>query len=175
MTSHRGATDASDRSFPIPLGRSDYRGQPALMHKVSSAPVVLPHEPRRSKFAGDEVRPSPVRRYSAPNWCRYRVGPVGLDGLAVASRFPALPDWQSACVGPPSVDIGHCRANFLLYAPELADRYTAAAERALGRQFHPWADIAALIGMLDGLRRTPPRRAGRIAVENALLRATSEL
>lgn len=28
-------------------------------------------------------------------------------------------DWQSACVGPPSVDIGHCRANFLLYAPEL--------------------------------------------------------
>jgi aminoglycoside phosphotransferase (APT) family kinase protein len=83
-------------------------------------------------------------------------------------------DWQSACVGPPSVDIGHCRANFLLYAPELADRFTAAAERALGRRFHPWADVAALIGMLDGLRRTPPRPAGCLAVENALLRATSE-
>ncbi len=88
---------------------------------------------------------------------------------------PGVVDWQSACVGPPSVDIAHCRANFLLYAPELADRCTVAAERALDRRFHPWADVAALIGMLDGLRRTPPRPPGRIAVENTLLRAISEL
>ncbi len=101
----------------------------------------------------------------------YHPGNVLWDRADVAG----VVDWQSACVGPPSVDIGHCRANFLLYAPELADRFTVAAERALGRRFHPWADVAALIGMLDGLRRTPPRPSGRIAVENALLRATSEL
>jgi len=58
-------------------------------------------------------------------------------------RVSGVVDWASACVGPPSVDIGHCRANFLGYAPELADLYTQQAERATGRPFHPWADIAA--------------------------------
>ena len=77
-------------------------------------------------------------------------------------------DWQSACIGPPSVDIGHCRANFLGSAPDLADRFTRYAEEALGVRFHPWADISALIGMLDGLRRTPPRLAGREAIEAAI-------
>lgn len=84
-------------------------------------------------------------------------------------------DWQSACIGPPSVDIGHCRANFLGYAPELADRFTGFAEEALGTRFHPWADIAALIGMLDGLRRTPPCLAGREAIEAAVEHAVAAL
>jgi len=91
------------------------------------------------------------------------------------SRVAGVVDWQSACIGPPSVDIGHCRANFLLYAPQLADRFTLAAESALGRQFHPWADIAALIGMLDGLRETPPRPASRTEIEDVLLRAITEV
>lgn len=82
-------------------------------------------------------------------------------------------DWASACLGPPSVDIGHCRANLLGYAPELADIYTQYAEGTTGRPFHPWADIAALIGMLDGLRRHPPPPAGRRAIEHALGRAVA--
>ena len=86
-----------------------------------------------------------------------------------------LVDWQSACVGPPSVDVGHCRANLLRYAPQLADEFTALTEHALGRPFHPWADIAALIGMLDGLRLTPPPAVGRSAIEAAIERAVSEL
>ena len=86
-----------------------------------------------------------------------------------------LVDWQSACVGPPSVDIGHCRANFLGYAPELAGWFTEVAEQTTGCSFHPWADIAALIGMLDALRRTPPRPAGREAIEAALERAVHDL
>jgi len=84
-------------------------------------------------------------------------------------------DWQSACIGPSSVDIGHCRANFLGYAPKLAVRFTRYAEAALGTRFHPWADIAALIGMLDGLRRTPPRLAGREAIEVAVEHAVVAL
>ena len=77
-------------------------------------------------------------------------------------------DWQSACVGPPSIDIAHCRANLFLYAPNVADAYVELAEDATGRPFHRWADIAALIGMLDGLRAKPPRPAGRAAIERAL-------
>jgi aminoglycoside phosphotransferase (APT) family kinase protein len=82
-------------------------------------------------------------------------------------------DWQSACVGPPSIDIAHCRANLLGYAPELADAYTDMTEESTGRPFHPWADIASLIGMLDGLRATPPRPSGRQAIEAAITKAVS--
>ena len=89
-------------------------------------------------------------------------------------RVTGVVDWASACLGPPSVDVGHCRANFLGYAPELAAPYTQQAERATGRPFHPWADIAALIGMLDGLRAHPPRPASRRAVERALEQAVAD-
>jgi aminoglycoside phosphotransferase (APT) family kinase protein len=88
-------------------------------------------------------------------------------------RVSGVVDWASACLGPPSVDIGHCRANLLGYDPELAALYTRLAEGATGRPFHPWADIAALIGMLDGLRLHPPRPAGRQAIERALAQAVA--
>ena len=78
-------------------------------------------------------------------------------------------------MGPPSVDVGHCRANLLTYAPALADRFTRIAEERSGRPFHPWADVAALIGMLDGLRTSPPGAVGRQAVEAALGRAVAAL
>ena len=83
-------------------------------------------------------------------------------------RITGVVDWQSACTGPPSIDIAHCRANLLRYAPDLADVYTRFAEDTTGRPFQRWADIATLIGMLDGLRSTPPRQAGRMGIERAL-------
>lgn len=95
--------------------------------------------------------------------------------LWARGRVTGLVDWQSACIGPPSVDIGHCRANFLRYAPPLADLFTRHAELALDTRFHPWADIAALIGMLDGLRDAPPGPGGRRAIEVALERAVVAL
>lgn len=95
--------------------------------------------------------------------------------LWARGRVSGVVDWQAACLGPPSVDIGHCRANLLGYAPDLADPFTQHAERVLGRPFHPWADVAALIGMLDGLRDTPPSEAGRRAIEAALERAVVTL
>lgn len=88
-------------------------------------------------------------------------------------RVTGTVDWQAACVGPPSIDVAHCRANLLRYAPDLAEAYTELAEDTMGRPFHPWADIATLVGMLDGLRARPPRPAGRAAIEHALERAVA--
>lgn len=88
-------------------------------------------------------------------------------------RVTGLVDWQSACIGPPSVDVAHCRANLLRYAPDLADPFTRMAESATGVPFDPWADIAALVGMLDNLRSRPPGSAGRHAVERAIEEAVS--
>jgi len=86
-----------------------------------------------------------------------------------------LVDWQGACLGPPSIDIGHCRLNLLAYQPGWADALTAAWERRSGRRYHPWADVAAIIGLLGDLRDAPPPRGVRPTIEGALASAVAAL
>lgn len=88
-------------------------------------------------------------------------------------RVTGVVDWQSAAVGPPSVDVGHCRGNLLRYGADVADRFTAIWERGSGQRYHPWADVVTIIGFLDGLRDEPPSDAR--VVEDALARAVAEL
>jgi aminoglycoside phosphotransferase (APT) family kinase protein len=95
--------------------------------------------------------------------------------LWTRGRVNGVVDWQSGCAGPPSVDIGHCRANLLLDGSGLAELFTVAAEQATGRPYHPWADIACFIGMLDHLRSGPPREAGRRAIDRAISSAVANL
>jgi aminoglycoside phosphotransferase (APT) family kinase protein len=80
-------------------------------------------------------------------------------------------DWQAACTGPPSVDVGHCRFNLLTYGAEVADRFTHRWESVTGRSYHPWADVATIIGCLDDLRACPP--ADPSALERFLARSTA--
>ena len=82
-------------------------------------------------------------------------------------------DWQDASIGPPSVDVGHCRWNLLRYGQEVADRFTTLWERETGVVYHPWADVVAIVGFLDGLRDEPPRE--HLVVEAALGRAVAAL
>jgi aminoglycoside phosphotransferase (APT) family kinase protein len=90
-------------------------------------------------------------------------------------RLTGVVDWASASVGPPSADIGHCRANLLFHAPELADELVTAWEDTTGTVYDRWADIASIIGMLDGLRQRPPSPAGRRAFDAAIERAVHDL
>jgi aminoglycoside phosphotransferase (APT) family kinase protein len=82
-------------------------------------------------------------------------------------------DWQSASVGPPAMDVGHCRCNLLPYGRDAVDRFTAMWEDTTGLTFHPWADVVAIIGFLDYLRDDPP--SDRYVVEDALARSVAEL
>jgi len=82
-------------------------------------------------------------------------------------------DWQSAAVGPTSVDVGHCRGNLMRHGLDAADRFTAIWEQGGGQRYHPWADVVTIIGFLDGLRDDPPSDA--LVVEDALARAVAEL
>jgi aminoglycoside phosphotransferase (APT) family kinase protein len=82
-------------------------------------------------------------------------------------------DWQSACVGPPSIDVGHCRTNLFRYGLEAADRFTALWERITARSYDPWTEVVSIVGVLDDeLRR---HRPDRVPVEDALSRAVAEL
>ena len=82
-------------------------------------------------------------------------------------------DWQAACVGPPSIDVGHCRANLFEFGLDVADEFMTAWERLSGRDYDPWAEVVSIVGMLDTLR-SKPRGHGR-SVEDALARAIAEL
>jgi aminoglycoside phosphotransferase (APT) family kinase protein len=90
-------------------------------------------------------------------------------------RLTGVVDWEHACLGPPDVDVGHCRINFLYQTPDLADHLADAWHEVTGAPYDPWADIAAIIGLLDGLRRHPPSSRARHSIEEALGRAVVEL
>ncbi|MGH7610176.1 MAG: phosphotransferase family protein [Candidatus Dormibacteria bacterium] len=93
--------------------------------------------------------------------------------LWLRGRISGLVDWQAACLGPAVVDIGHCRANLLAVGSGAASRFTACWEQLSGERFHPWADVVAIVGLLDGLREGRPDDAA--AIEEALARAVAEL
>lgn len=84
-------------------------------------------------------------------------------------QVTGLVDWQAACIGPPSADVAHCRANLFRYGLDVADRFTAVWERLTGDLYHPWTEIATIVGFLDGLRDEPG--ADRFVTEEALARA----
>lgn len=82
-------------------------------------------------------------------------------------------DWQAACVGPASIDVGHCRVNLFRYGLEAADRFSTVWEHLTGGTYHPWADVVAIVGLLDALRHDPGSDAP--VMEEALGRALGEL
>jgi aminoglycoside phosphotransferase (APT) family kinase protein len=88
-------------------------------------------------------------------------------------RLTGLVDWQHACVGSPMVDVGHLRLNLFFSDRDLAVQFTDTWERLTASTYDPWADVVAIIGMLDNLRATPPNHQGRITIENALAAATA--
>ena len=90
-------------------------------------------------------------------------------------RLTGIIDWQAACRGPASIDISHCRLNLAYTNPGLADRLRDAWQARTGRTFHPWADIATIIGGLDNLRDTPPGTNARHAIDHMIHDAVTEL
>jgi aminoglycoside phosphotransferase (APT) family kinase protein len=90
-------------------------------------------------------------------------------------RLTGVVDWQSASIGPRSVDIGHCRANLIFDDPSLVNVFTRMWEDISGSTYDPWGDVATVIGMLDGLRSRPPNAAAQVAFEAVLARAVSDL
>lgn len=83
-------------------------------------------------------------------------------------------DWASASVGPVSADVGHCRGNLARsHGIEAADEFTAEWEEISGKRYHPWGDISAIIGFLDGIRESPPAHPAGLDV--AIQRAVADI
>jgi aminoglycoside phosphotransferase (APT) family kinase protein len=61
-------------------------------------------------------------------------------------RLAGVVDWVEACLGPPEVDVGHCRLNLtLLFSAGVADRFRAIYEAESGHRIDAWWDVHALL------------------------------
>lgn len=90
-------------------------------------------------------------------------------------RLTGVVDWQVACVGPASIDPGHCRMNLLFSDPGLAAQLRDTWERRSGFAYHPWADVISIVGILDSYRTQRNASAGVRNIEDALARAVTDL
>jgi aminoglycoside phosphotransferase (APT) family kinase protein len=82
-------------------------------------------------------------------------------------RLSALIDWTSSQLGPPDLDVGHCRLNLaVLYSAEVAERFRHAYEAEAGRRVEPWWDIRQLLAYDDSWQDfIPVQVAGRAPVD----------
>ncbi|HVN51323.1 MAG TPA: aminoglycoside phosphotransferase family protein [Acidimicrobiales bacterium] len=95
--------------------------------------------------------------------------------LFVGERLSGLVDWVNASIGPPDLDVGHCRANLTgLLDLEAADRFRDRwlVEAGLDR-YDPMADILAVVGLLPTWARWFEGAEGRM--EELVGRALTEL
>ena len=61
-------------------------------------------------------------------------------------RLSGVIDWVEASVGPPDVDVGHCRLNLtVLFSADTAERFRQMYEAEAGREVDPWWDIQSLL------------------------------
>lgn len=61
-------------------------------------------------------------------------------------RLTGVVDWSEACVGPPEVDVGHCRLNLaVLFSAGVADRFRELYEAESGHKVDVWWDVQALL------------------------------
>ena len=61
-------------------------------------------------------------------------------------RLTGVVDWSEACLGPPEVDVGHCRLNLtVLFSADVADRFRAIYEAESGHSVDGWWDLQALL------------------------------
>jgi aminoglycoside phosphotransferase (APT) family kinase protein len=66
-------------------------------------------------------------------------------------RLTGVVDWGEACIGPPEVDVGHCRLNLtLLFSADVADRFRAMYEAESGHRLDAWWDVHALLSYGPG-------------------------
>jgi aminoglycoside phosphotransferase (APT) family kinase protein len=72
-------------------------------------------------------------------------------------RLTGVIDWVEASVGPPDIDVGHCRLNLtVLFSAEVAERFRQMYEAEAGRKVDPWWDVHALLSFGPDWKRFLP-------------------
>jgi aminoglycoside phosphotransferase (APT) family kinase protein len=76
-------------------------------------------------------------------------------------RLTGVIDWVEASVGPPDIDVGHCRLNLtLLFSAEVAERFRQIYEAEAGRKVDPRWDVHSLLAFGPDWKRFLPIQIG---------------
>jgi aminoglycoside phosphotransferase (APT) family kinase protein len=96
--------------------------------------------------------------------------------LWTRGRLTGVVDWGYASIGPPSIDVGHCRLNLaVLFGADWAERFRLAYEAETGRRVNPWWDLHALASYGDDWPRFIPIQVdGRAPVDTGGMTARVE-
>jgi aminoglycoside phosphotransferase (APT) family kinase protein len=96
--------------------------------------------------------------------------------LWTRGRLTGVVDWGSASIGPPGIDVGHCRLNLaVLFGADWAERFRLAYEAETGRRVNPWWDLHALASYSDDWQNFIPIQVdGRAPVDTGGMTARVE-
>jgi aminoglycoside phosphotransferase (APT) family kinase protein len=96
--------------------------------------------------------------------------------LWTRGRLTGVVDWGAAAIGPPALDVGHCRLNLaVLFGADWAEQFRLAYEAETGRSVEPWWDLHALASYGDAWRHFIPIQVdGRAPVDTAGMTARVE-
>ncbi len=96
--------------------------------------------------------------------------------LVRRSKLSGVVDWQAAAIGPPSVDVSHCRGNLIgRFGLEVADRFTQMWQDVSGERYHPWAEAAMAVDALGWHGNSARPRQELQDIETSITRALAEL
>jgi aminoglycoside phosphotransferase (APT) family kinase protein len=122
----------------------------------------------------DGSRPSPLPDASRPDVWREAIALVAEEHRPTRTCFihrdyqhfnllwsreqlTGVIDWVEASIGPPDVDVGHCRLNLtVLFSAEVAERFRQMYEAEAGRKVDPWWDVHALLSFGPDWKRFLP-------------------
>ena len=77
------------------------------------------------------------------------------------NRLTGVVDWGSACLGPPDVDVGHCRLNLaLLVSVDVADRFRNLYEAEAGRRVEARWDVEEILAYGAEWKEFLPHQVG---------------
>jgi hypothetical protein len=131
--------------------------------KVPAGVTVRPYRPYE---LGRDLGPPPWTRYPKA-WAKaielYEKPPPLLEQRFIhrdyhpgnvlwrRGRVTGIVDWQSARLGSPEADVGHCRSNLVdHFCIEAADRFLARWQALSGRRdYHPYWDVTVVVAPPD--------------------------
>lgn len=171
----------------------------AWLRRLAEALPPIHATPWRADDGIRDFRPYMPDRWEPPPWLRDRSlwdravqvfhAPPADDAKVFINRdyhpgnvlfrrgkLTGVVDWQAAAIGPPSVDVSHCRRNLIRrFGLDVADRFTKLWQEVSGERYHPWAEAAMAVDALSWqVPGSRPHRE-REDIETSIARALAEL